>query len=550
MKVSSYNTRRGFALVVAIVLVGVMSLLAGALVLSVSTTVSSASRLQQTLAARAMGKTSITDFYGYFLRYNNYLDPSTPIYPAAVGTTQSPNFYKMVNNRPVLCTADDRNEACFQLLIRKANTGTVMEGVDKPPSAVDVESVIRYSCRRTTNYNSYSSIQNNCKILRFVASIKQASFLDQAYFTNYETVSPFLPTGSNPYLDHPHLYPTLSTAPGLCAKYESQGRPTECLSPAYTQNDSIEGSVFTNDDNVKICGTPTLQAGSNIYAQSAFPVVGIPGQDCPPVDTNAPQYQQASSPLTSRPIGDYISVTPAGDTYVIPSSGATLVLSNTSLNYSSSTQSFSRTVADMSTGVVSFTCANPNSCNLNVSGDLKGRLTIYSQGNITISNNLTYDGHSCSASSSLDNTNPNMLGIAAYQNIIVPQNIVGPTARRCIDAALYAQTGTIYTPGWTTPTFAAGDAPTLKITGALGSNYRATFAGFALGDLGSSQNSVVVSGYKKVLNYDTRMKTTQPPNFLTNSTYNWNLTTVKESPSKVESLAPTCNIAGNSWHCE
>jgi len=143
------------------------------------------------------------------------------------------------------------------------------------------------------------------------------------------------------------------------------------------------------------------------------------------------------------------------------------------------------------------TCSQ-TSCqaNVSVSGTVTGQVTVGSDNDITVTNNLLDTGGTTG--------NTNIIGLSAANSIIL-----NPVSNLQIDAAMVALGNSIYLTNW-------GSQPllgTLTIYGSMAQEYR--------GPVGTFNSGGIVTGYSKNYNYDARLRFLQPPYFTAPTLPNW-----------------------------
>jgi hypothetical protein len=151
-----------------------------------------------------------------------------------------------------------------------------------------------------------------------------------------------------------------------------------------------------------------------------------------------------------------------------------------------------------------------SACNgdANVSGTLAGQLTIASQNDIIIKNNLVYHQYP---------TGTDVLGLVAdndvdiYHPISAGANGAGSLTNPVVDAAILALSHSFFVQNW------AVGAPlgNLTINGVITQEFRGAVGTF------SGSPPVIATGYNKNYTYDTRLKYLSPPYFLSPTQSAW-----------------------------
>jgi hypothetical protein len=130
--------------------------------------------------------------------------------------------------------------------------------------------------------------------------------------------------------------------------------------------------------------------------------------------------------------------------------------------------------------------------NLNLSGTLKGRLTVGASGDINVTNNIRYANDPRPAGS----TSTDTLGIISEGDVMISKN-APPDLE--IDASIMALNTSFMLDEWWTN----GARGTLSVFGGIIQKQR--------GPVGTFSGTTKVSGYSKDYNYDVRLLTSPPP---------------------------------------
>jgi hypothetical protein len=169
-------------------------------------------------------------------------------------------------------------------------------------------------------------------------------------------------------------------------------------------------------------------------------------------------------------------------------------------------------------------------------GTLKGKLTLYASGGVTIGgnnpaqNDLVYNDQT--------DTTSDLLGILSGGDIVLHcvQSGSGPCASKTVDGLLWADNvsrdannnvvsgTTIYNDRWSNSTV-SGTAPTLTIKGAMITAYRGTF-----GTIESDGGGKITSGWAKNFVWDARLESQQPPYMLRDALATFVRSTTKDIP--------------------
>ena len=141
-----------------------------------------------------------------------------------------------------------------------------------------------------------------------------------------------------------------------------------------------------------------------------------------------------------------------------------------------------------------------------MSGVLDGRVTIASNGNIHISDNVTYRG---SDGLDLDPDCDDMLGIVAGSGIIIDNNAANTT-----DCVIHAHM--IALSDFRVDNYHTGSPRgTLSVRGGIVQQYRGPVGTGVL----SGDGVIILTGYSKDYGYDWRLLDTPPPGYLLTGSY-------------------------------
>jgi hypothetical protein len=388
----------------------------------------------------------------------------------------------------------------------------------------------------------------NCVERTIVAQLKQPSFLNYVYYTDYETLDPAaLYDPSAPYR------PGNTTEPTDCAQHYPN-RGSDCGSPIdFTTGDVINGPLHS-EDTLAICGSPTFgRSGYNDALEtpglSTEQTLQSRGSTCQQnatinnsAGTNNPNAPSLTPPASNSQM---LSIAQAGG-YVytgattIVLTGATMTV--TSPETSNTSQHPTGTgVAWPSNGVI-YVANSSSGCGVTytpftanadytsdadcgdayVSGNYTSSLTINTANDIIINGNIT------SPTVGAIGTAPSggqELGLVAddfvrvYNSVpdrtlttsgnCVPSRTPNPPSVGTPVTEIYAALLSV-THSFIVDNYDCGsNLGTLTVWGAIAQLYR--------GPVGTSGGT----GYLKNYNYDDRLATTEPPYFLSPSSTAW-----------------------------
>jgi type II secretory pathway pseudopilin PulG len=378
-------------------------------------------------------------------------------------------------------------------------------------------------------------------IRTLVATIRQRTFLDYLYFTDYETKDPASYNTGSPDFDQ--LTPT--QAQTLCALHYYEGRDSQCTDIAFGSRDVINGPLHSNDA-ILISGTPTFNGpvttawndpaglryrgtGTPTFANAGDPKLVAPlsvpqsdssiksaadaalgGTGClftgpTTISFNSNGTMNVNSPFTKS------SNCPRGTNVAMPANGVIYVQNvptvTTDPNYTSGCPYTNNSpVGYPITGdITTYGCRNGDAF---VQGTVKGQVTVATENNIMIVGNTQYASGT---------TGSDLLGLVAnnYVEIYHPAscdqngnctnlNVSGgqPFNNPVIYAAILSVQHSFFVQNYKLGT-ALGN---LNVTGSIAQRYR--------GIVGTFGTQGATSGYNKAYVYDQRLKYEEPPHFL------------------------------------
>ena len=449
----------------------------------------------------------------------------------------------------------------------KTPSGTSCTVTPTPPSCavyhydVDASSTLSNGTISVSSTGKSKGVTRTVKVL-----VRRQSFGDFLYFTNFETIDP-----SNPFVYGFNN----TTAATQCSRHfwDSPPRNTSyCLDINFISGDTINGPLHSNDALLML-GTPTFNGPVTTAYPSCQPVGGVapPASSCYRNAGGAnPTFAKGISYVPQLPMpasnGALQAQTISTTSYGTPGCGYTgptrihfnndgtmdvwspyTKTVNTGCGTAPFTASSQRItvpannviyVAGVPSGQASPAAGNcaagaiggfPQANDVNfsygeydcragtvfVDGVLKGRVTIGSQSNIVITDNITYAGGSSGGDS---------LGLIA-QNAV---EVYHPVQCSAFDSSGNCSSGTNMNRPTGTPfnnpiinaailslqhsfgvqLFSLGSPlGTLNVYGSIAQLYR--------GVVGTTSNGSVASGYIKSYVYDTRLKFAPPPFYLT-----------------------------------
>ena len=379
----------------------------------------------------------------------------------------------------------------------------------------------------TTNgtFSIRSTGQKNGVRRSVVASFRHRGFLDFLYFTDYETIDPIANPGG----------------PANCAVYRRDGRSSQCPDITFASADAIHGPFHTND-SIVVCGTPTLGrvppdggpdnieiSGPNPGYQTSGgcfggtnpsfskpPLTGAPTLGMPPTNSTLQSVATPAGTFTGRTIivfsGANMTVN-GGASQAIPANGVIYV--KTATAGCGSTYDGTPAYND-----------STNCANVYVKGSYSVPITIASDNDIIVTDNLTHTGttarlgliplnfarvyHPVTTDSNgncinmtAGGTNPNLPGVTT------------PGQNMNIDAAILSLRHSFIVDNWS----CGSPKGNLSVHGAIAQEFRGPVA---------TGGAIITHGYVKDYWYDDRLAYLSPPYFLDPVQSSWRVSRMTE----------------------
>lgn len=373
--------------------------------------------------------------------------------------------------------------------------------------------------------------------------LRRQGFLDYLWLTDYEITDPAL-SGASVSGCKFHAWEW-----NAAANTYGPNNVGNCSVVYWTTLSVLNGPVHSND-GLYVCGNPTFNGNTDTYYNSATSnnvfhstQFGGPGALKNPLGcTNAPAWSRNNDPaqgslLAFPPANTSIknqadaSVGGIGCLYTGPT---TITLRNVGgvgkMDVTSPTTRSTNPGCGPGTGLslpvngvvyvqnIPTAPSNPNysACSgtacygdVKLGGTLNGQLTIASEDDILIVGNVQYHVYP---------GGNDVLGLVADNDVAVYHPLTGGGANAAgsltdpiIDAAILSLNHSFYVQNW------SQGAPlgTLQINGVITQEFRGPVGTF------SGSPPVIVSGYNKNYNYDTRLKYLSPPYFLSPTQSAW-----------------------------
>ena len=543
---TSLRREDGSVLIVTIAVTGILSLLVGVAFAVARQAIRAAGATENVHGALAAAEAGLDD---YIFRLND-IDEYWTYDHTSPGPDNNPAFVADATNVAI-------DDPAWTPVPGGGQFGEFVYSVDT--SRLPTEGVISLTSTGRIRPPDGATEANNQYVQRTVrATVKQSSFLDFLYFTDFETLDPI-------------AYSTVANqtwAAANCSVHRwVSERPAGCIDITWANDDRVNGPFHTND-RWRISGGPEWTgdvSGSaidlNFYTGSGTPVFG-----------GGPPFYQA--PLEMPPSNAQLRVLAdhrgsgegclyTGPTEIIMNANGTLRVdspytreSGTGCGtFSGAGNDPPQTVNLPSNGVIFVQAIPANATDPNhtvgcpfgnnglgypislsggtwvddtpyscrdgdafVEGTLDGRLTIAAANDITITWHLLYDG------------TDDMLGLIAndfvqiYHPVDVSQSDAWedmyaapnhPTVEfrnPQINAAILSVNHSFLVPFWNQGDNNMG---TITLNGAIAQIYR--------GPVGTFSGTSQVTGFDKDYNYDARLRYTNPPHFIDPVKASWRI---------------------------
>jgi len=470
------------------------------------------------------------------------------------------------------------NQACVQVQMRYSSPKLTIHSGDQ---TINEEALVQIRARITCHSATIMSGNSGCPTWTYQSLLRRRTFLDYLYFTNYETVEPWLYSSAKTALavdGKPLIAGNIAFSSGCVNALTTTG----CLQPVYggasgassASSDNVDGPIHTNSNTILVCGDPTFSSpaslGGGAYIEDGSGTV-TRAKGCPDVSTPTSGVYKTSAVAFPQGDSSLCSIAAAGGSCshgqgTVFSSGTTI-------------QGYPNCPSGSTQPCVMVTAPNtspqpyynpPSTGVLYVKGDasvagyFKGDWTIAASGSITVGVGTALDQNnlwlSCQGSSTPTATIPpgcnSMVGLVANNDIILNDsnysngadypNNAGMSVSAAMMAlgsfstssALYNQCGgefsshgtssgvpecgSIYSAQW-------DQAPPKKLNSTI--RYPAptlTIQGAMVsyyrglfGVYSTGSNSGINYGMAKKFSYDARFMSQQPPWFLQPTASSW-----------------------------
>jgi hypothetical protein len=505
---------RGYALVMFLVLLALLGSFTMVAALQAGNDLANSSKSLDQTQARTVAQGALDEFYARVTRSPDMLAPALAVPPGPVDHPgYAPGWASLTGG--VTAAGCDWHQSCYQLAVSG-------EQVSAPYGTTPAAAVVQV----TTRTRCASADAASCTYTRFQQRLRKRQLFDFMFFTEFSQVAPDQYDGSFAPL-------TASQAQASCGDKYASARGPDCVEIAYqgqgVDRDVIDGPLYTRDEHITVCGNPEFR--SPVYVARAGNGTGVVNATARNDTCLGAPVWSAGLPQSANDLqlpdnrtgqAGFLALAPAAYHFT-GTAAKPLVLS---LSYDAGTGGQTLTVSGggqlgtqqlplPDTGVVvvcgpgsSLTTCTPGA-DVNVSGVLRGKLSVYSSGDITVPADLTYQARAEQNVPCGRVTGQDILGLTADGSVHITQTLNG--SRRRVDAVLLALKGSVVVPGWATAQATpAWSGPQLCLFGAVASKYQGVFGGY------DSATGALISGYHKDFSFDSRLQTDQlqPPYLL------------------------------------
>jgi len=497
------KSRRGYAMGLFLVVLTVMTT---TIVMMLSTAAKEArntAQMSELTKARALASSSLDDFYARLQTTPDIIDDlqrgtSQPIVSDMIltGSSSRPWHYNDRGARVSCAGTDNLYRACYFLEI-----AFITASGETRPDALEITANVRYDCRGSVD---------RCRTVTFEQRIRAWQFTDFLFYTQYNVVSPSLRSvfPSRSIVQSNGVDPCAVPASG---RVSSIGQ-SDCPTVAYTDNDKVTGPVYTADDFIVVCGRPsnifTAASGgqTRVYARATNGQVlrnasTLRGDTCP-TDWDPASFGTTLSAVLRLPPGRttfnqaQLRATTSGSALRATGSTVSVVFNGNQVSVSGAGSTNSLTLSPLMKVITV-------DGDVELSGEIDGRVTVFASGNATIVGDLKYSNKTS------DTGLGDVLGVNSIGDIIIEP--ISPKASDCtaanqpirvVNALLVSLNGTVRTANLNVPTSpsitSTGCAPKLEFFGAMATKYQGVFG------LYDSFSSQVLRGYSKNFSHDDR----------------------------------------------
>ena len=497
------NSRRGYAMGLFLVVLTVMTTTIVMMLSTAAKEAQNTAQMSELTKARALATSSLDDFYARLQTTPDIIEDlqggaTKPIVSDMIltGSSSRPWHYNERGARVSCAGADNLYRACYFLEV-----ALITATGETRPDALEVTANVRYDCRGSVD---------RCRTVTFEQRIRAWQFTDFLFYTQYNVISPSLRSvfPSRLVLQGNGVDPCAVSA----SERVSSSAQSDCPTVAYTDNDKVTGPVYTADDFIVICGRPsnifTTSSGgqTRVYARATNGQVlrnasTLRGDSCP-TDWDPTSFGTTLSSVLRLPPGRTtfnqaeLRATTSGSALRATGSTVSLVFNGSQVSISGAGSTTSLTLSTLMKVITI-------DGNVELSGEIDGRVTVFASGNATFVGDLQYSNKTSDAGLG------DVLGVNAIGDIVIDP--IAPKASDCsasnqpirvVNALLVSLNGTVRTANLNVPTSptitSTGCAPKLDFFGAMTTKYQGVFG------LYDSLSSQVLRGYSKNFSHDDR----------------------------------------------
>jgi hypothetical protein len=403
------------------------------------------------------------------------------------------------------CGDQDYRLTCYRVAkIKTTSSQADGSGIDSARVEFLIETVSRSKC----NSMPVAGEKGSCIYTRSQVKFRERQFFDNLVMSETELLAPALyPNTEGKY--------TPANAANNCNPQANKFTGLNCLYSKYQSRSSsgsnagvkdvVNGPIHTNDEHIYVCSrtgqkvefsgrvSSVPSTGQPVFKKQNPTICGDETEGATTKVLTSPlKLPTATATLKNKAAQDGSQYDVVGNATIYLGGGASspaVQINGTSFPYPSN-------------GVIYV------QGDVTVQGTVNGGLTIYSTKTIKIIGNIVY------ADKVLNSTDDDgfeysndVLGLIAQKDIEITCAVGVRCPVRNVDAVMLAIDGIIGNPNWKNSPVGTSP-PKLTVFGSMSSYYRGTFGSI------SSLDGSFKHGWVKNFQYDERLSSLQPPNFL------------------------------------
>lgn len=358
------------------------------------------------------------------------------------------------------------NQTCVQVQLRYSSPELLNGDTQVYSGAQTINEEVLVQIRARTMCQSITASKNSgCPTWTYQSLLRRRTFLDYLYFTNYETVEPYLYTSAPPVTVPGEVVgtsadaavaidgtPLFNPTPSFSNYCPSTPSFSGCIQPVYggndanNVNDNVDGPVHTNSPGIAVCGSPqfttpfALRLGGKPLVEDKTDTAAQPASGC----GSSTSVQTVVTPTVAMPKGDQaLQQIAASDTDPVDPTGAACTANGFTQQSSGSCGTVFPSGAviqgndthgvTVTAGGNTYTYATPPPTGVlyvagdaAVSGQFLGGWTIAASGDITVGtgpsqnkNNLWLHCQGAVPTDAVPSGCPDMVGLVATNDIIL-----------------------------------------------------------------------------------------------------------------------------------